>query len=228
MKGKQNSILKYVTTMFAVLFMTTIFSTIKVQAEPIPEKVSLKNLTVTAGNKFELRATLSPINADDDQLVWSIVKGKKVISFTEDDDRYGDDEVEFKAIKAGTAKVCCKIKGTNKKAYATITVKAAPKGTITRVGKKNRTVEVGDDFELKVKKSVDIKNKYLKWSISNQKVVTFDDGNRYGNEVEFRAKKLGTATITCKNTRTQKKVKFKITVINDVDVTTMMTGINFL
>ena len=122
MKGKQNSILKYVTTMFAVLFMATIFSTIKVQAEPIPEKISLKNLTVTAGNKFELRATLSPINADDDQLIWNIVKGKKVISFAEDDDRYGDDEVEFRAKKLGTATITCKNTRTQKKVKFKITV----------------------------------------------------------------------------------------------------------
>ena len=184
-----------------------------------PDKVSVKNkkITVTVGQEFELKAKMTPRNADDDYLVWSIVKGKNIVAF-EDGDRIGDDEVELKALKKGTAKVKVKIKGTKKVAYVTITVKEKKKSTdIKRVGTKNRTVEVGDDFELEVKKSSGVKNKHLKWTISNRKIVKFDSDDKYGKEMEFEAKKTGTVTITCTNTKTKKKITYKITVVPDVD-----------
>lgn len=207
-------------TAFAVTLIALPFYTVKADDDVKPKKVSVKTskITVTVGQEFELKAKMTPSDADEDYLVWSIVKGKNVIAFDDDDDRYGDDEVEFKALKKGTAKVKVKIKGTKKVAYATITVKAKKEtGTIKRIGAKNRTVEVGDDFELKVKKSSGVKDKHLKWTISNRKVVKFDDDDKYGDEVEFEAKKTGTVTITCTNTKTKKKVVYKITVVRDDD-----------
>lgn len=214
MKRKKSIVLKRIasTVLVAATLMSVTFSTKEVYADVKPENISLEDLTVTVGSEFELQAKLSPMDADEDQLVWSIVKGKNVICFAENDDQYGEDEVEFKTLKAGTAKVRCKIKGTDKKAFATITVKKAPTKTITREGRKHRTVGVGDDFELEVNKSAGVKDSQLKWSIRNEKMVSFEDADRYGDDMEFVAKKTGTVTIICKNTQTKEKVKFKVTV----------------
>ena len=217
MKNKQYHVFKTMSLMFVFMLILTAvsFTTVRADSDDVrPRKVKLKNLTVNKGSKFELRAKLSPTNADDDYLVWSVVKGKKVIRFVDSEDRYGTDDVEFRALKKGTAKVCCRIKGTKKKAYATIKVKEEKKtkGTIKRVGKQNRTVEVGEEFELKVKKS-GVKDRYLKWTISDKKIVSFDDDDRYGDDMEFKAKKKGTVTITCTNTHTKKKVSYKIKVV---------------
>ncbi len=215
--------LKYLLflTVFAVTLLAVPFYTAKADDDDgvKPKKVSLKTkkITVTAGQEFELKAKVTPKNADEDYLVWSIVKGKDVIKFEDKDDRIGEDEVEFKALKKGTAKVKVQIKGTKKVAYATITVKEKKTtGTIKRIGKAKRTVEVGDDFELEVKKSSNVKEKYLKWTISDTKIVKFEDKNeKTGDEVEFIARKPGTVTITCTNTKTKKKVVYKITVVRD-------------
>lgn len=183
-----------------------------------PQKVtkitsSVKNITV--GTTFELKARLSPVDADEDMLVWSIVGNKGIIRF--DDDDRNDDEVEFKALKAGTTKVRCAIRGKGKK-YAktfTITVKKA-NYNISRVGKKNVTVELGDDFELEVKKTSALKDKYVKWSIKNTKIVDFDD-DRYGDEVELEARKIGKTTVTCKNLKNNKTITFTVQVVADDD-----------
>lgn len=180
---------------------------------PTNVSITINRKKVRKGDFFELRAKVTPYYADDDALVWSIVKGKKVIKF-EDYDRDGD-EAEFIALKKGTAKVCCSIRGTNKKAYATIVVKAAKsKGTIKRIGVKNRTIALGDDFDLEVKKSSGVKDKNLKWSIKDTSVVQFDDYERYGDDVEFRAVSAGTTKITCKNTKTGKSVTYNIKVVS--------------
>ena len=211
----RKTIVFVLTLAFVIWFLPLSF----VKADDVkPKTVSVipKSISVEVGKEFELKAKMTPRGADEDFLVWSIVKGKNVIAF--DDDRYGDDEVEFKALKKGTAKVKVRIKGTKKVAYATITVKEKKvSGTIKRVGAKKRTVEVGDDFELEVKKSAGVKDKHLKWTISNRKIVKFDDGDKYGDEVEFEARRTGKVTITCTNTKTKKKVVYKITVVRDDD-----------
>lgn len=220
MRKKQYHVLKIMVVVVFMLVLTAVsFTTVRADSDDVrPRKVKLKNLTVNKGSKFELRARLSPANADDDYLVWSIVKGKKVIRFVDSEDRYGEDDVEFRALKKGTAKVCCRIRGTKKKAYATIKVKEAKKtkGTIKPVGRQNRTVEAGEEFELKVKKS-GVKDRYLKWTISDKKIVCFDDDDRYGDDMEFKAKRKGTVTITCTNTLTKKKVSYKIKVVKYED-----------
>ncbi|MDE6312735.1 MAG: hypothetical protein K2M46_03810 [Lachnospiraceae bacterium] len=184
-----------------------------------PTKVSVSSAkkSVTVGNEFTLHAFTTPVEAEDDYLVWSIVSGKGVIRF-EDNDRTGDD-ADFVALKKGTAKVCVKIKGTSEKAYITITVKAASKkGTIKRIGKAVRTVEIGDDFDLEVKKSSGVSSRKLKWSIKNSRYVKFAKWeDKKGTEAEFIAKRIGTTKITCKNTATGKSVTFTIKVVPDDD-----------
>lgn len=180
---------------------------------PTGVSMVVKKKTVKKGQHFELFAKVSPYYADDDSLVWSIVKGKNVIKF-EDYDRYGDEQ-DFIALKKGTAKVCCKIRGTNKKTYTTIVVKkASAKRVIKRVGPKTRTIPVGEDFDLEVRKSSGVSNRHLKWTIKNTSVVRFDDYDRYGDDMEFRAVSTGKTKIICKNKKTGKSVSFTVKVVN--------------
>ncbi len=209
------------TALLAITAMLAGPAPVSVKADddvkPTGVSVTSSKKSVAVGNEFTLHAQTAPYDAEDDYLEWSIVSGKDVIRF-EDDERTGDD-ADFVALKKGTAKVCVQIQGTSNKAYITVTVKSdSKKGTIKRVGKATRTEEKGDDFELKVKKSSGVSDKNLKWSIKNTKYVRFERGDdKKGDEAEFVAKKIGTTKITCKNTKTGKSVTFTIKVVRDDD-----------
>lgn len=86
------------------------------------EPVSKKSRTVKKGKVIELKVLA---DGDDDYLYWTITKGKGVVKFN-DNDR-SDDDIELIAKKAGTAKVVCKIKGTNKKVTFKVKVKKTAK-----------------------------------------------------------------------------------------------------
>ena len=76
------------------------------------------------------------------------------------------------------------------------TVQAATKKKdISREGKKKRSIIKGKIFELEVDKPESVKDKNLTWNIKE-------------------ALKAGTTKITCRNTKTDKKINFKITVKN--------------
>lgn len=64
--------------------------------DPKPTQIRVvdKVKTVTAGKKFKVRVRMSPQGAEEDYLKWTIVKGKKVVRF--DDDDRSDDEVSLK------------------------------------------------------------------------------------------------------------------------------------
>lgn len=191
----------------------------------IPQKVTISKsrISVYQGTKFELKAKMNPLNADDDYLRWKIVSGKKYVKFADND--HSDDEIELKAVKPGTAKIRCYIKGKSKSKYGdviTVTVRKK-KGdyTFSRYGKKTRTVEVGDDFELKVKKGRSIKANQLKWEIADTSIVQFDDNDLTDNDVEFKARKTGTTTVTCictNKNKKGKKITFKIKVVPETDM----------
>lgn len=176
-----------------------------------PNRISVSGSskkTVSVGQEFELKVKV--YSGDDDFIQWSIISGKNVIRFA-DKDRTGDD-ADFTALKKGTARVRAKIRGTSKKVDFSITVKGAS-GSITCVGKKTRTVKVGEDFELKVKASKGVSDRKLKWKIKNTKIVNFEDKeDKRGDDAEFVALKKGSTTITCTNTATKKSVIFTIKV----------------
>lgn len=77
-----------------------------------PDRVTIAkaSMTVAPGKEFEIKATMSPRNAEDEYLRWEILSGKDVIRFD-------------------------------------------------------------DDLELKVKKGSSIKEKQLKWTIANKKLL---------------------------------------------------------
>ncbi len=212
--------------LMAVLTAAIGFGSIQAQADDgtIPKKVSIKksSITVMAGEKFEVKANVSPRNSDDDYLRWEIVSGKEYVKFIDKD--LADDDIKFKAKKAGKAKIRCYIKGKNKKKYGdTITIyvkksKESGKYTISKVGETTKIIEEGDDFELKVKKSSAIKNNQLKWQIADSSIVRFDDNDHFGKIVEFKAEKSGTTKITCICKKAKpEKITYTIKVVPDPD-----------
>ncbi len=74
-----------------------------------------------------------------------------------------------------------------------------PKPTnIVKLNYSSRTVKSGSEFELRAYASpYDFDDDYLHWKTSNSKVVAFDDDDRTGDEMEFKARSAGTAYITC-------------------------------
>ena len=183
--------------------------------KPVSVDIVGSKKTVYAGSTFELRAKTTPSDADDDALYWTVVGNKNIVRLEKD---RSDDELEVKALKEGTTKIRCHIKGTSKKDYITITVKKKKtNGDISKSGSLTRTVEAGDDFELKVKKPSGLNDKYLKWSIKDTKILGFDDNDITDDEVELYAKKPGTTTVSCRNSKTKTTITYTIKVIPDRD-----------
>lgn len=209
---------RYFLMALAVLALTVLTAATAFAKDPKPTKitrVTSASKTVKVGAKFELKVKTTPVNAEDDYLKWTIVGKSGIIRF-EDNDHTGD-EMEFVALKTGTTKVRCSITGKSKKYSKTFTVKVtkAAKTTgakLTRVGKKTKTVEVGDDIDLKVKVTGTLQKKYLKWTIKDTKILGYD-GGRYGKELEVKGKKTGTTTVTCKNLKTKKTITYTINVV---------------
>ncbi|MCD8010580.1 MAG: hypothetical protein LUF34_07320 [Lachnospiraceae bacterium] len=180
------------------------------KTKPTKLSATSKSITTYVGTEFDLKVKMTPTNANDNYLTWSVISGKSYVKIIDDD--VNDDDIELKAVKAGTAKVRCRVRGTSIKCTFTIKVKAAT-NKITAKSATTQSVEVGDEFELEVNKYSGLKDRYLKWSIADTSIVRFEDSDeKTGDDVEFVAKKAGTTTITCKNTKTSQKIKFTVTV----------------
>ena len=216
MKKTNKFLLLALTGLLVVTPTATVFADDDVAPEKVTKIVSTdKNLTV--GEEFKLKATVTPVDADDDGLRWKIVGKKGIVRFDDDDD--SDDEVELKAIKAGTTKVRCSIIGKGKKFSKTITlkVKKAKKVKTPKDFKKNVKTEVWDDFDLELNNNFKGAPSDLEWSIADSNIVEFkldDDDER---EAEFRAKNVGKTTVTCRNKRTGQKMQFIVEVVPNDD-----------
>ena len=152
-----------------------------------PKKVSIAQSAkkVSQGKEFEIRAKVTPIDAEDDYIRWEIISGKKYVKF-EDRDRTGD-EMDFIAVKPGKAKIRCYVQGKSKKKYGdTITVTVTKKKSdysLAKVGESVKYVEAWDDFDLEVKKGSSIKNSQLKWEISDTSIVSFAERKTTGTDI---------------------------------------------
>ena len=185
--------------------------TVKVKAQKKTiSRVGNQSRSVIAGNGFELKVKKNG-SFSDSNLYWT-TSNSNVVKIV--DDRY-DDEIELRAVNPGSAKVTCKNALTGGKLIYNVTVKEG-NGTISRVGSSSRTVEVGDDIELSVKKS-GLQNSQIKWIISDSSILRFDEGDNVGSEVEIAGRSIGTAKVTAKNLVTGGKITYTITVVPDYD-----------
>lgn len=211
--GEMKGLKKLMAVLLAIVVFGGSFSAVPTKAgsgiKPQKVRITPAVKTVSVGSRFKVKAKIAPSKADDDYLRWSIVGKKGIVRFADNDLK--DDDVELAALKAGTTKLRCSIQGTSKKAYVTIKVKKPSYG-IAMVGKKARTAEAGDSLELKVKRLGGTKKADLRWSIKNKSVAAFADENKAGDGMKLRALKAGTATVTCTDVKSKKKVTFTVKV----------------
>ena len=167
--------------------------------------------SVNEGKEFELEVRKNG-GIQDKDLYWT-TSNKNIVKVV-DDDRT-DEEIELRAVAPGKATISCKNQITGGKIKYVVTVKEAGKW-IERRGSSSRTVEVGDDLELEVKKS-GLKESQIKWSIDNTKLLSFEEGDNYGSEVELEARRTGTAKVTVKNLHTGGKLVYTVKIVPDYD-----------
>ena len=172
-------------------------------------RVGSKSVSVAVGKEFDLEVRKNG-GISENKIYWSI--GNTSIVKFDDNDRY-DDEIELRAVKAGTTKVTAKNLITGGKIVYTVTVKKAS-NTISRIGNASRSVTAGKEFELAVRKNGSFSDNKIKWSIGNTSIVRFDDSDRTDNDIDLKAVKAGTTKVTAKNLITGGKIVYTITVKN--------------
>lgn len=170
-------------------------------------RVGAASKSVSAGNTFELEVVKGS-RVKDSNLWWTV--GNSNIVKVIDSDR-SDEEIDLKAMKAGTTKVYCKNKLTGGRIIYTITVKKAT-NKISRIGAASRSYNKGVEFELGVKLGGAIGENSVKWTVNDTSIVGYGDDDRYDNEMEFYAKKAGTTKIFAKNLKTGGTIVYTVTV----------------
>lgn len=189
--------------------------TVKVKkASTTISRVGDATRNVTAGKEFELSVRKNG-SFSDNEIKWTI--GNTSIVKFDDNDRY-DDEIELRAVKAGTTKVTANNLITGGKIVYTIKVKE-PSGSIyiSRVGSATKTMEDDDDIELRVSKGSGLKNNEIEWSIADTSILRFEDGDNVGPEVEIESRRTGTTKVTAHNLRTGGKIVYTIKVYPEYD-----------
>lgn len=177
--------------------------------------------TVYVGKEIDLEVREGR-NVRDRHLKWAI-RDTSVATF-EENDSYGD-EVELVGKNAGMTLATCENTTTGEKINYIVVVKAVPttkavetvETNTKTVETKTRTVEVDDDFELRTVKAANIKANQIEWKIADTNILRFDEGDKYGTEVELEARKVGTTEVTCTNLVTKETITYTITVVPDID-----------
>lgn len=162
-------------------------------------KLNKKSLTLGVGEKFTLKASVSPQNATDKKVTWKLSNNKKVITIKNG---------KLVAKKKGSATVTAIVGG--KKASCKVIVKKAPDKTArVMLNRKRITLKVRKTYQINAK----VTNKYasnsFKYSVDKKgrKIVSVDKGGK------VTAKKKGRATITVKAYNGKgKSAKVKVTV----------------
>lgn len=159
-------------------------------------KVTLNKtkLTLGGGEKFTLKATITPKAAAKKTVSWT-TSNKKAATVSKG-------VVKTKSVKK-TTKVTITAKVDAKKATCTITVKPAPKKI--SLNAKKKTLKKGKTFQIKAKLPKGTASNTIKYKSNNKKVATVNAKGK------VKAVKKGKATITV-STFNNKKATIKITV----------------
>jgi len=151
----------------------------------------------------------------DSNLWWSVSSGTSVVKIISSD--RSDDDITIKGLKTGTAKVNCKNYKTGGSLVYTIKVTGVGSYKIAKVGSSTKTVELGEDEELKVVKGSGLSQNQIKWSIADTSILGFEDGDNVGSEIEIVGKKLGTTKVTVKNLYTGGSLVYTVKVVPEYD-----------
>ncbi len=164
--------------------------------------LSKKSATVKKGKTLKLKATIKPKNATQKKITWSS-SSKKVASVSS--------KGVVKGVKAGTAVITAKVKGTKLKASCKITV-IVPVSKITLSG--DSEVTVGNTTTLKATvKPKNASNKKVTWSSSDTSVATVDAKGK------VTAVAPGQVTITATAKDGSKKTAKKVITVKNIEVT---------
>lgn len=176
-------------------------------------RIGSASRTVNNGVGFELGVKLGTGLTEND-VKWTI-SDTSILGYG-DDDRY-DNDMEFYAKKAGTTKISAKNLKSGGSLIYTIKVKQPASYSIYMVGASTKTVEQGDDIELKVTKGASLSNDQIQWSASNSSALVFEDGIKTGTQVEVQALKVGTYKVYAKNLYKNGQLAYTVKVISDYD-----------
>ncbi len=173
-----------------------------------------KDGTIILGETLELKAEISPNNANFKEIEWSVVEGEDIIEVST------SGHIHTK--KEGNAKVKVTVKCQAKDCpehTAQIEIKVLPKPEVevTKVeiqGEKEVTLQELKEMKLHVIVSPDdATNKSVTWESSNSQVVSVtEDGMLFANSV-------GTATITAKCGNVSDTINVKVEAILKTDLT---------
>ena len=146
-------------------------------------KLNSTSLSLTEGDSYQLKATVSPINATNQNVTW-----KSSNSNVADVDQEG----LVAAVKAGTATITVTTEDGNKTATCTVTVKADKVAVAgVTLNRTSLSMKVKEAFQLKATISpADATNQNVKWESSDSSVADVDQSGLVG------ALKSGTAIIT--------------------------------
>ncbi len=181
----------------AVCVVTVKSDSVTPVTPPNPVRVSKvalnkKSLTLGVGEKFSLKATISPQNAANPTVTWKS-SNPKVVKILKSG--------MVKGVKKGKATITASADG--KTAKCTITVKAAPKKI--SLNAKKKTLKKGKTFQIRVKLPKNTASNKITYSSSKRKVASVSAKGK------VKALKKGKAVITAK-TFNGKKAKITITV----------------
>ena len=170
--------------------------TVKSPGPPTGIKLNTSAVTMTAGTKYTLKATITPSVVNNKTVYWS--SGSTSVAAMS-----GNGVVVAK--KAGTATITAKT-ANGKTAKCKVTVKSPVAPTGIKLNTSAVTITAGKNYTLKATISPsNATNKSVSWSSSNTAVAAMASGG------VIVAKKAGTATITAK-TANGKKATCKVTV----------------
>lgn len=162
-------------------------------------KLNSTSLSLTEGDSYQLKATVSPINATNQNVTW-----KSSNSNVADVDQEG----LVAAVKAGTATITVTTEDGNKTATCTVTVKADKVAVAdVTLNRTSLSMKVKETFLLKATISpADATNQNVKWESSDSSVADVDQNGLVG------ALKEGTAIITVTTEDGNKKAHCVVTV----------------
>ncbi len=194
---------KSLCVLLSVLMLTAALSITTVNAAVAATGIKLNTgtLTITAGNKYTLKATITPSNATNKTVYWKS-SNTAVVAM-------GAGGV-VNAKKAGTATVTAKT-NNGKTATCKVTVKSKVAATGIKMSTGTLTITSGNKYTLSAAISPsNASNKTVYWSSSNTSVVSMGAGG------VVNAKNEGTATVTAK-TSNGKAATCKVTVVSKGD-----------